>query len=164
LDLIDICKIRLAGLFLPVFFILIIRLQNKMFVTDCLVDTTTFIVESARHEKSLKEEEAGTLQLRAVAGLCNAAEFDAASAKLPLHERSIYGDATDQAILRLSESLGPVADLRQMWKKTYELAFNSKNKFMIKTFSLAEPEGLDLALSPAEAKEFKQDVYVMMQT
>ena len=51
-----------------------------------------------------------------------------------------------------------------MWKKTYELAFNSKNKFMIKTFSLAEPEGLDLALSPAEAKEFKQDVYVMMQT
>ncbi|OXV11847.1 hypothetical protein Egran_00391 [Elaphomyces granulatus] len=137
--------------------------KNKMFVTDCLVDTATFIVESARREKSLKEEAAGTLQLRAVAGLCNAAEFDAASAKLSLHERSIYGDATDQAILRLSESLGPVADLRQMWKKTYELAFNSKNKFMIRTFSLAEPEGLDLALSPAEAKEFKQDVLLTIK-
>jgi sodium/potassium-transporting ATPase subunit alpha len=43
-----------------------------------------------------------------------------------------------------------------LWKKTYELAFSSKNKFMIRTFSLAEPEGLDLALSPAETQEFKQ--------
>jgi sodium/potassium-transporting ATPase subunit alpha len=123
--------------------------KNKMFVTDCLVGTATFTPESAKGQ-------AGTLQLRAVAGLCNAAEFDAASAKLPLHERIIFGDATDQAILRLSESLGPVSDLRHLWKKTYELAFSSKNKFMIRTFSLAEPEGLDLALSPAETQEFKQ--------
>ena len=129
-----------------------------MFVTDCLVGTATFTPESAKGQ-------AGTLQLRAVAGLCNAAEFDAASAKLPLHERIIFGDATDQAILRLSESLGPVSDLRHLWKKTYELAFSSKNKFMIRTFSLADPEGLDLALSPAETQEFKQaDVYVLMQT
>jgi sodium/potassium-transporting ATPase subunit alpha len=144
--------------------VLIIRLQNKMFVTDCLVGTATFTPESANHEADLKGK-AGTLQLRAIAGLCNAAEFDAASAKLPLHERIIFGDATDQAILRLSESLGPVSDLRHLWKKTYELAFSSKNKFMIRTFSLAEPEGLGLALSPAETQEFKQaDVYVLMQT
>ncbi|OXV12000.1 hypothetical protein Egran_00239 [Elaphomyces granulatus] len=130
--------------------------KNKMFVTDCLVDTATFTPESARHETVIEGKAAGTRQLRAVTGLCNAAEFDATSAKLPLHERIIYGDATDQAILRLSETLGSVVDLRHMWKKTYELAFNSKNKFMIRTFSLAEPEGLDFALSPAEAKEFKQ--------
>jgi sodium/potassium-transporting ATPase subunit alpha len=135
-----------------------------MFVTDCLVDTATFTPESTKHE-AVPKGKVGICQLRAVAGLCNAAEFDAASAKLPLYERVIYGDATDQAILRLSESLGPVSDLRHMWKKTYELAFNSKNKFMIRTFSPAGPGGLDLVLSSAEAQEFKQaDVYVLVQT
>ena len=135
-----------------------------MCVSDCLVDTATFTPELARHETALKGKAAGTRQLRAVAGLCNAAEFSSASANFPLDERVIYGDATDQAILRLSESLGSVSDLRHTWKKTYELAFSSKNKFMIRTFSLVGPEGLNLALSPAETQGFKQaDVYVLMQ-
>jgi sodium/potassium-transporting ATPase subunit alpha len=85
-------------------------------------------------------------QLRAVAGLCNAGSFDAATMRLPLHERVIHGDATDQAILRFSEGLGEVAELRRCWKVKYELAFNSKNKYMIKAFCLTHPDGLSLAL------------------
>lgn len=100
------------------------------------------------------EEETGICQLRAVAGLCNSSEFDAASMKLPLLERTIFGDATDQAILRFSESLGPVSELHRLWKKTYELAFNSKNKFMIRTYLSVIPQGLDIALSPAERENF----------
>lgn len=96
-------------------------------------------------------------QLRAVAGLCNSGEFDAATFNLPIHERKINGDATDQAVLRLSESLGPVSELRQMWKKTFELAFNSKNKYMIRTFELAQKEGLDLALPNTEAATFRPE-------
>lgn len=96
-------------------------------------------------------------QLRAVAGLCNSGEFDAATSNLPLHERKINGDATDQAVLRFSESLGPVLELRQMWKKTFELAFNSKNKYMIRTFELAEKEGLDFALPSTEAASFRPE-------
>lgn len=95
-------------------------------------------------------------QLRALAGLCNSGEFDASTNGLPLHERKINGDATDQAILRLSESLGPVTELRDYWKKTFELAFNSKNKYMIRTLSLVRGEGLQVALSPSEAASFQE--------
>ena len=93
-------------------------------------------------------------QLRAIAGLCNSGEFDMATEQLPLHDRRIIGDATDQALLRLSESLGPVSELRQMWKKTFELAFNSKNKHMIRTLALVEDDGLKVALPAAEAEAF----------
>lgn len=101
-----------------------------------------------------KGKASGIHQLRAMTGLCNASEFDAATMSLPIHERTVFGDATDQAILRFSESLGSVSDLRRMWKKTCEVAFNSKNKFMIRTFTSPEPQGLDLALSPSEASQF----------
>lgn len=96
-------------------------------------------------------------QLRAVTGICNAGQFDAASAHLPLNDRKINGDATDQAILRLSEHIGPVSELRQMWTMKFELAFNSKNKFMITVLSLAEQRGLNVALSAQEAQAFSQD-------
>lgn len=56
---------------------------------------------------------------------------------MPIHERKINGDATDQAVLRLSESLGSVAQLRQDWKKIFEIAFNSKNKFMVRIMAPA---------------------------
>jgi sodium/potassium-transporting ATPase subunit alpha len=94
-------------------------------------------------------------QLRLIAGLCNSGEFDASTNNLPLHERKINGDATDQAVLRFAESLGPVAELRQMWKKTFELAFNSKNKYMIRTLELVEERGLEVALPTTEAATFR---------
>lgn len=93
-------------------------------------------------------------QIRAIAGLCNEAELDTASDNLLLHGRKISCDATDQAILRYSEGLGPVSDLRRMWVKRFNLAFNSKNKFMIRVLSLAEPEGLRATLSFEEILGF----------
>jgi len=95
-------------------------------------------------------------QLRLIAGLCNSGEFDASTANLPLHERKIHGDATDQAVLRLSESLGSVQDLKALWKNTFELAFSSKNKFMIRTLSLVEENGLE-CMPNVEAKRFQSD-------
>jgi len=71
-------------------------------------------------------------QLRIISGLCNSGEFDASTMHLPIHERKINGDATDQAVLRLSESLGSVVELRKDWKKVFEVVFNSKNKFMVR--------------------------------
>lgn len=101
-------------------------------------------------------------QLRVIAGLCNAGNFDAATEHLPLHDRKIIGDATDQAVLRFSESLGKVSDLRQMWKKTFELAFNSKNKFMIRTLRLVQQEGLAVVLPADEVGSFSaDDTYVV---
>ena len=129
-----------------------------MFATECCVGSKTMTPEEARDFIVKTEGSNNSVsQLRSLAGLCNAGEFDAATLDLPLAERKIAGDATDQAILRLSESLGPVRDLHLQWKKTFELAFNSKNKFMIRTLALADPAGLSLALSPAEAKVWTSD-------
>jgi sodium/potassium-transporting ATPase subunit alpha len=126
-----------------------------MHVTECSIGLKIITPESARAELVSASGKAGKSgnaiqQLRAIAGLCNSGEFDEASANVPLHERNIFGDATDQAMLRFSEGLGPVSDLRLSWKKTSEIAFNSKNKFMIRTFSLIKLEGLKVAVSPAE--------------
>lgn len=71
---------------------------------------------------------------QSVCGLCNAGQFDAATEGRPLKDRKINGDATDQAILRFAEEIGSVKDLRNVWQKVAEVAFNSKNKFMLSLF------------------------------
>ena len=117
--------------------------KNRMTVTDIFGAGEQFTPEAARDviavlrsEKSLatpsKKRENIIDQIRILGGLCNSGEFDAATMHLPVSERTINGDATDQAVLRLSESLGSVAELRRDYKKTFEIAFNSKNKFMIR--------------------------------
>lgn len=114
-----------------------------MIVTDIYTGGEQYTPEAARdqitslHSESdsvsdLKRRENTIDQLRMLAGLCNSGEFDAATMHLPIPERKINGDATDQALLRLSESLGSVAELRREYKKTFEIAFNSKNKFMVR--------------------------------
>jgi sodium/potassium-transporting ATPase subunit alpha len=116
--------------------------QNQMFVTECSVGTKKMSPEGAHELMSANKDSNAVSQLRAIAGLCNASEFDAATLHLPLAERKIAGDATDQAVFRFSESLGSIRDLQILWKRTFELAFNSKNKFMIRTLALVDPAGL----------------------
>ncbi|KAA8564076.1 hypothetical protein EYC84_012064 [Monilinia fructicola] len=132
--------------------------KNKMFVTECSMGTHTMTPQTARDEMmSSGRGKTAISQMRAIAGLCNPGEFDASSVHLPLPERKINGDATDQAVLRFSESLGPVSALRNAWRKTFELAFNSKNKYMLRTLALTEPSGLTYALPEAEAASFGSD-------
>ncbi|KAF5850735.1 hypothetical protein GGP41_010437 [Bipolaris sorokiniana] len=120
--------------------------KNKMVVTDvCSVDKT-YTVDAALREMAAAEfitdgtvpKPAAIEQIRIVGGLCNSGEFDAATMHLPIADRKINGDATDQAILRLSESFGSVNELRNQWKKTFEIAFNSKNKFMVRIMVAAD--------------------------
>lgn len=141
-----------------------LSVQNQMYVSEFSTGQKRMTLASAHDElaKSISDAKSSSTnnhvnQLRAIAGLCNAGEFDPTSDHLPLEDRKINGDATDQAILRLSESLGSVAQLKRMWKKNLDLAFNSKDKFMIRVLSLAEQEGLNVALSTQEAQGFKND-------
>jgi sodium/potassium-transporting ATPase subunit alpha len=126
-----------------------------MFVTDYSLCTDA-CSPSLTKENTVQNDGSGIQQLRAVAGLCNGAEFDTESTS-PSSEQRIFGDATDQASLRFSETLGSVTELRKHWKPYFELAFDSKNKFMIKAFTSANAQGLTMCLSTAEAKEFKAD-------
>jgi sodium/potassium-transporting ATPase subunit alpha len=122
--------------------------KNRMTVTDIFAAGEEFTPEAARDlmavvrsENNLaalsKKRENIIDQVRIVGGLCNSGEFDAATTHLPIAERKINGDATDQAVLRLSESLGSVAELRRDHKKVFEIAFNSKNKFMVRLMTPA---------------------------
>lgn len=126
-----------------------------MTVTECTIGTTTITADDAELDVS-KTESTGLSQMRALSALCNAAEFDAATNNLSVDQRRVYGDATDQAILRFSEKLDSVSQMRQCWQKTFDLAFNSKNKFMIRAFSLFKNDCLHSTLPQAEADEFKQ--------
>ena len=132
-----------------------------MTVTDCLIGIRQTTPEGTRD--LVARQEVGSIsggssspigQLRTIAGLCNSGEFDPSQGNVPLKDRKIIGDATDQSILRFAEGLGPVSELRNFWKKHFEIAFNSKNKFMVKVFSLAERTGLSLALSAKEIRDW----------
>lgn len=128
-----------------------------MFVNDCSFGTTTYSTDSVREEMN-KTAESPIHQLRAAAGLCNAADFDAETLSQPLSDRRIFGDATDQASLRFSETLGPVTGLRQAWRQVFELAFDSKNKFMAKAFTMGQSRNqFSICMSATEAKSFKAD-------
>lgn len=136
-----------------------------MFATECSIADKKMTPEEARDwmvRSQASSSSNAISQLRSCAGLCNAGEFDAATSHLPLPLRKIAGDATDQAVLRLSESFGPVHELQLLWKKTFELAFNSKNKFMIRTLALADPAGFNVALSPNEAQSWTDDHLLLM--
>jgi sodium/potassium-transporting ATPase subunit alpha len=122
--------------------------KNRMTVTDIYGAGEEFTPDAARDLMAVlrSENNLATLtkkreniidQIRILGGLCNSGEFDVATMHLPISERKINGDATDQAVLRLSESLGSVAELRRDHKKSFEIAFNSKNKFMIRLMTPA---------------------------
>ncbi|KAJ4990386.1 h k atpase alpha [Stagonosporopsis vannaccii] len=123
--------------------------KNSMVVTNLYAGGEEYTPEAARDlmaalrsENNLaalsKKRDDVIDKVRMLAGLCNSGEFDAATMHLPVAERKINGDATDQALLRLSESLGSVAELRRDYKKVFEIAFNSKNKFMVRLMSPAK--------------------------
>lgn len=115
--------------------------KNKMFVTDaCLgvqdlppTTNTTGATDFNEKEANIKDID-GIEYLYTIAGLCNSASFDPRTIHLPLSERIIHSNATDQAILRFAESIAPTAELEQKWNKVSELSFNSKAKFMARLY------------------------------
>ena len=114
--------------------------QNEMFVTDCFAGSKEYKVDdikAAFHEKEGKglPSNAAIKSLHITGALCNVADFDYSTTKLPVSAIKMHGDPTDQAILRFSEFLDSVLDLRKEWKKDFEIAFNSRNKFMIRIMS-----------------------------
>ena len=113
-----------------------------MTVTDCLIgrfamtaNAATGIMELTKTTKDAEvsyEVPTETLaELATIAGVCNDAEFDVTTTNLPLEQRRLLGDATDQAVLRFAEGIYSVSDMRYEWRSIFKLPFNSKNKFML---------------------------------
>jgi sodium/potassium-transporting ATPase subunit alpha len=134
-----------------------------MSVTDHSVYTLAFNVTQTEEKTSESTRGSVIPQIRALSAICNAAVFDSVSANVPLIDRRIFGDATDQAVLRFSEGLGLVSEVRQDWKICFDLAFDSKNKFMIKAFKAVNPESPQKWLSTKDATSFgMENVYVYL--
>jgi len=128
--------------------------KNVMTATDCAIGTRTMTPETALQDLEKSGNNNSVRQLRSLAGLCNAGNFDFSTMDRPLEERVIQGDATDQAVLRFSESLGSVDKTRSLWRKLFEIAFNSKNKYMMRFYQLDdEVEGVKDTLAPNDAFE-----------
>ena len=100
-------------------------------------------------------------QLQWVGAVCNAATFDSETKHLPASERKIHGDATDSAVLRMAEEMSSVQSANSAWEVKHQLAFNSKNKFMLKLVGFnsgsSSTKALESALSSAEAAAFQPE-------
>lgn len=102
--------------------------KNEMTVTDFMIGYHPHPVSKA---PEMIDQNPTLARLAMLSGVCNAGEFDASTRDLPIAERKVYGDATDKAVLMFAESMIPTARLRSIWRTTYRIDFNSKNKFMI---------------------------------
>lgn len=102
--------------------------KNQMTVVDYMVGHQT---QEALKAPGLLSTSKPLQQLAVVSGMCNAAEFDASTVALPVADRKVNGDATDSAVLRFTEGMKPVENLRKFYRIIFKMAFNSKNKYMI---------------------------------
>lgn len=134
-----------------------------MTVTDCMVGEFNVAVKDLQ-EKLINErngaEANDTLnQVAALSVLCNEAELDASQSAIPIAQRNIFGDATDTAILRFAETFHPgnAGYFRGCWERTFELPFNSKNKFMIRSFKIRRREGLGQTVDKSTGNNFGDD-------
>ena len=141
--------------------------KNQMVVTDCLIGSSTMTAEEAVKDATSEVSEnklnkSALQQLRVLSAVCNAGEFDPTTIHLPLDQRKIIADATDQAILRLSESLGPISQSRDMWRKRFDLAFNSKNKFALQVVAAENKTAVLTTLSASETANFSADTDLLL--
>lgn len=137
--------------------------MNKMFVVNSGIGEQEWTPEEAHDSYVVAKSNRGSpiSILHAVASLCCTATFDAATVKMPLSERKMFGDATDCAVLRFSEVISPIAMVRENWVKIFEIPFNSKNKFMLRLMRPNHREAyLDAAL-PSETEQYNESDYHM---
>jgi len=107
--------------------------ENRMSVMSIGSIDQEFAVQEFREALSGDFEGAGSPhhQLYNALVLCNGATFDSATAHLPVAEREINGDATDGAVLRFVELVGPAPEIRNANEQIFQIPFNSKNKWML---------------------------------
>ncbi|GAN08898.1 Na/K ATPase alpha 1 subunit [Mucor ambiguus] len=108
--------------------------QNKMFVTsvgfadsECIPNDCTNALNNAPTTTTSQAYK----QLHLASYLCNNAAFDSTTMDQPIQERLVNGDATDSAILRFAAELGDAEKELSQFSRTFEIPFNSKNKWML---------------------------------
>ncbi|KAG0227622.1 hypothetical protein BGW42_002795 [Actinomortierella wolfii] len=135
--------------------------ENKMHVTNLAFldseltpdEAASEIAKKSRGRLPLPEDEASVMSLRQLqmaAVLCNNAKFDPETMAKPVAERSIIGDATDSALLRFAEQVSDTSDLTSCFERTFEIPFNSRNKWMMAVYqgSAKQPQVIKTLFGP----------------
>lgn len=127
--------------------------ENKMFVSNASIAADEFSSSTCKEifASNNKSTDAMIPQLRQIqlaSALCNGSSFDFSTSHLDVSQRTVFGDATDSAILRFAESMDPskatVETIRADTEKIFEIPFNSKNKWMM---SICRPRKNGMAAS-----------------
>ena len=97
-----------------------------MTVTDCFMGKESLTAQAAvgalelgQNDSSLGSRTKILSTVSRLGSVCNAGEFDVATVNKPLESRKVFGDATDQAVLRFAESIGSVSKNRSDWKNVF---------------------------------------------
>ncbi|KAM0207354.1 hypothetical protein ACHAQD_012063 [Fusarium lateritium] len=116
--------------------------QNKMFVSSvAFVDKKFDSADDFQNLLRGTEVNHAATSLSRASLLCNDASFDPTTIHLPLHERTIQGNATDSAVFRFAAS-GPDGDsVKKTVPRVFEVPFNSKNKWMLTVFQSDDERG-----------------------
>ncbi|KAI7889875.1 uncharacterized protein EV154DRAFT_423062 [Mucor mucedo] len=114
--------------------------ENKMFVSNASVASEEFTSAVCREIFSSNNKATDGMipllrHVQLASALCNGSSFDSTTSHLDIAHRTVFGDATDSAILRFAEGMDPskatVETMRADTEKIFEIPFNSKNKWMM---------------------------------
>lgn len=137
--------------------------KNQMTVTDVLIGLTEKTTDQVRREHDNNHQSKAALdQLRVLAAINNAGEFDPTTMQLSVMQRKVMADATDAAVLRFSESIVAIAVSRSLWRTRFDLAFNSKNKFALRVHAVNDVQATRTTLSESEKFDFDRITDLLM--
>ncbi|KAK4882963.1 hypothetical protein RN001_006282 [Aquatica leii] len=109
--------------------------QNRMTVCHLWFNLNTYLVgvDDKKQSEKYKLQKGAKAFLRC-ATLCNRAEFESDTDKLPVNKREIIGDASEAAILKfieMSKMYPSSKDYRARNKKLFEIPFSSESKYQV---------------------------------
>ncbi|KAJ5683015.1 hypothetical protein N7462_006180 [Penicillium macrosclerotiorum] len=103
--------------------------QNRMFVKSLGMVDWEFKLDDLATGIDVSNGLANVLRASV---LCNDASFDPSTMDLPSYERTVNGNATDAAVLRLADSVGAATPKNlDPYERVHQIPFNSKNKWML---------------------------------
>lgn len=130
--------------------------QNRMTIVHVAYDQSLHTTRTAATEATYDTEDKCFKELFFIGAVCGKAVFDAKdmeeNPEKSVDERKVNGDASEAGILKFSEKIASVSDMRSRNTQVTTIPFNSANKFMI-TINKVADEGDKLRLCMKGAPE-----------
>ncbi|CAN8067083.1 unnamed protein product [Agarophyton chilense] len=116
--------------------------QNRMTIVHVAYDKQLQTTKTAATEATFDLEDPCFKELFFIGAICGKAVFDSKdmdeNPDRSIDERKVNGDASEAGILKFSEKIRSVSDMRNRNKQVCTIPFNSANKFMITINKVAD--------------------------